>query len=36
MREARGYEHNNFKIEMGKRAIVRALQTVVEMGENRA
>ncbi len=30
MREARGYEHNRFKIEMGKRAIVRALMTVAE------
>ncbi len=30
MREARGYEHNKFKIEMGKRAIVRALTTVAE------
>jgi xanthine dehydrogenase YagS FAD-binding subunit len=30
MREARGYEYNRFKIEMGKRAIVRALMTVAE------
>ncbi len=30
MREARGFEHNRFKIEMGKRAIVRALMTVAE------
>lgn len=30
MRSARGYEHNRFKIEMGKRAIVRALMTVAE------
>jgi hypothetical protein len=30
MREARGYKHNQFKIEMGKRAIVRALTTVAE------
>jgi xanthine dehydrogenase YagS FAD-binding subunit len=27
MREARGYGHNDFKIELAKRAIVRALQT---------
>jgi len=32
MREARGYEHNRFKIEMGKRAIVQALTTVVDGG----
>lgn len=30
MGEARGYEHNRFKIEMGKRAIVRALMIVAE------
>ena len=30
MREARGYEHNKFKIEMGKRAIVRALTELAE------
>lgn len=30
MRDARGYEYNRFKIEMGKRAIVRALMTVAE------
>lgn len=30
MREARGYEHNKFKIEMGKRAIVRSLTTLSE------
>jgi len=26
-KSARGYEHNNFKIEMGKRAVVRALKS---------
>ena len=30
MRSARAFEHNRFKIEMGKRAIVRALSTVAE------
>jgi xanthine dehydrogenase YagS FAD-binding subunit len=30
MREARGYKYNRFKIEMGKRAIARALMTVAE------
>lgn len=30
MREARGYEHNQFKIEMGKRAIVRTLNILAE------
>lgn len=30
MREARGYEHNKFKIEMGKRAIVHALTELTE------
>ena len=30
MRSARAYEHNRFKIEMGKRAIVRALSIVAE------
>jgi len=34
MRGARGYEHNRFKIELGKRAIVRAL--TVAAGEGRA
>ena len=33
MREARGYEHNRFKIEMSKRALVRALTTVAEARE---
>jgi xanthine dehydrogenase YagS FAD-binding subunit len=32
MRQARGYEHNRFKIEMGKRAIVQALTIVVDAG----
>lgn len=30
MRDARGYEYNRFKIEMGKRAIVRALMTAAQ------
>lgn len=30
MGSARGYEHNQFKVEMGKRAIVRSLTTVAE------
>lgn len=34
MRQARGYEHNQFKIEMGRRAIVRALTTLSNGGEN--
>jgi xanthine dehydrogenase YagS FAD-binding subunit len=34
MRDARGHEHNRFKIELGKRAIVRAL--IVAAGEGRA
>lgn len=29
--DARGYEHNTFKIELAKRAIVRAVQTVMSM-----
>ncbi len=29
--EARGFEHNAFKIELGKRAVVRALRQAVEM-----
>ena len=29
--EAKGFEHNNFKIELGKRAVVRALRQAVEM-----
>lgn len=29
--EARGFEHNNFKIELGRRAVVRALRQAVEM-----
>ena len=33
LRQAKGYEHNRFKIEMGKRALVRTLQIVTEMGE---
>ena len=28
---AKGFEHNNFKIELGKRAVVRALRQAVEM-----
>ncbi|WP_026462319.1 FAD binding domain-containing protein [Adhaeribacter aquaticus] len=31
MREAKGYEHNSFKIELGKRAIMRALEQAVKM-----
>lgn len=31
--DAKGYEHNRFKIELGKRAIVRALKTAHEMPE---
>lgn len=30
-REARGFEHNAFKIELGKRAVVRALRQAFEM-----
>lgn len=30
-REAKGFEHNAFKIELGKRAVVRALRQAVEM-----
>ncbi len=29
--EAIGFEHNAFKIELGKRAVVRALRQAVEM-----
>ena len=29
--EAKGFEHNNFKIELGKRAVARALRQAVEM-----
>ena len=29
--EAKGFEHNNFKIELGKRAVVRALRQAFEM-----
>jgi xanthine dehydrogenase YagS FAD-binding subunit len=29
--EAKGFEHNGFKIELGKRAVVRALRQAVEM-----
>ena len=29
--EARGFEHNHFKIELGRRAVVRALRQAVEM-----
>lgn len=29
--EARGFEHNAFKVELGKRAVVRALRQAVEM-----
>jgi xanthine dehydrogenase YagS FAD-binding subunit len=32
LREARGYAHNTFKIELAKRAIVRALLRAAEMG----
>ncbi len=31
--EAKGYEFNSFKIELGKRAIVRALKQATEMGQ---
>ena len=30
-REAKGFEHNSFKIELGKRAVVRALRQTFEM-----
>ena len=30
MREARGYEHNQFKIEMGKRTIVHTINILAE------
>lgn len=30
-KEAKGFEHNSFKIELGKRAVVRALRQAVEM-----
>ena len=30
-REAKGFEHNSFKIELGKRAVVRALRQAFEM-----
>ena len=30
-KEARGFEHNNFKIELGRRAVVRALRQATEM-----
>jgi xanthine dehydrogenase YagS FAD-binding subunit len=33
--EAKGYEHNRFKIELGKRAVVRALKTALEKPEDR-
>ena len=33
MREARGYKHNQFKIEMGKRALARALTRVPRHGQ---
>jgi len=29
--EAKGFEHNSFKIELGKRAVIRALRQAVEM-----
>ena len=32
MRDAKGYEHNAFKIELAKRAIVRALKHAAQMG----
>lgn len=34
--DAKGYEHNRFKIELGKRAIVRALELAVAKTEARA
>lgn len=33
MRDAKGFNHNAFKIELGKRAIVRALKQAAEMGQ---
>ena len=33
-KEAKGFEHNSFKIELGKRAVVRALRQCVEMKHN--
>src|SRR5205085_9918609 len=30
---AKGYKHNSFKIDLAKRAIVRALRTVASIGE---
>ena len=34
MRNAKGYGHNDFKIELAKRAIVRALTQAAEMGQH--
>jgi xanthine dehydrogenase YagS FAD-binding subunit len=34
VRNAKGYEHNEFKIELAKRAIVRALTEAAEMNSN--
>jgi len=33
-KDAKGFEHNSFKIELGKRAVVRALRQAVEMKRN--
>ncbi|MGI9034865.1 MAG: FAD binding domain-containing protein, partial [Pyrinomonadaceae bacterium] len=33
-KDAKGFEHNAFKIELGKRAVVRALRQAVEMKHN--
>jgi xanthine dehydrogenase YagS FAD-binding subunit len=35
MRDARGFEYNAFKIELAKRAIVRALKHAAQMENNR-
>ena len=32
LRDAKGFGHNNFKMELAKRAIVRALKQAAEMG----
>lgn len=33
LQNAKGYRHNTFKIELGKRAIVRALEEAAQMRE---
>jgi xanthine dehydrogenase YagS FAD-binding subunit len=35
LKDAKGYGHNDFKIELGKRAVVRALELAVEMPERK-